>query len=92
MDDIILKEDDDFFVEDFEEYTVDKWHNIFNDILIRDIHNKFYKCYRDFILIEFSKLEILYFLRNKTFSTTMIKKLQSIFDGKEYFFKLSNFF
>ena len=82
--------DDNFYVEDFEDYTVDKWHNIFNNVSITDIHNNNYKCYRDFILIEFSKLEILYFLRNKTFSIKMINKLQDILDGKDYFFKLSN--
>ncbi len=90
MDDIVLKDDDDFFVEDFEDYTVDKWHNIFNDVVIRDIHNNIYKCYRDFILVEFSKLEILYFLRNKNFPISLIEKLEPILDGREYFFKLSN--
>lgn len=82
--------DNNFTVESFEEYTVDKWYNIFNDFIIMDIHNNEYKCYRNFILIEFSKLEILYFLRNKKFPITLIKKLEQILDGKEYFFKLSN--
>jgi hypothetical protein len=82
--------DDDFTVESFEYFTVDKWHNLFDNHLIKDIHNNPYKCYRDFILVEFSKLEIMYFLENKSFSIKMIEKLKSILDGKDYFFKLSN--
>ena len=83
-------DDDDFTVESFEDFTVDKWHNLFDNHLIKDIHNNTYKYYRDFILIEFSKLEIMYFLRNKSFSIKMIEKLKTILDGKDYFFKLSN--
>ena len=83
-------EEDDFTVESFEDFTVDKWHKIFENHSIKDIHNNIYKCYRDFILIEFNKLEILYFLENKKFCINMVNKLEPILNKKEYFFKLSN--
>jgi hypothetical protein len=36
-------DDDDFKVESFEDFTVDKWHNLFDNHLIKDIHNNTYK-------------------------------------------------
>ena len=42
-------EDNDYFtVESFEDFTVDKWHNLFDNhlISIKDIHNNIYKYYK----------------------------------------------
>jgi len=55
-------EEDDFTVESFEDFTVDKWHNLFDNNLIKDIHNNIYKYYRDFILIELNMKLIIFYL------------------------------
>lgn len=85
-----LQLDNDYMVEDFEDYTFDKWYYILKDMEMYNIKNEKYQFVKDSILIDFDKSEIIYFLNNKVFSDKMKEKINSFLNGKDYFFKLSN--
>lgn len=85
-----MSKEENYRVEDFEDYTFDKWYFKLKDVEMYNIKNEKYQFIKNSILIEFDKNEIIYFLKNKFFSNKMKKKINSFLDGKDYFFKLSN--
>lgn len=81
---------EDYKVEDFEDYTFDKWYYKLKDIEMKNIKNEKYQFIKKSELIEFDKSEIIYFKNNKIFSDKMKEKINLFLNGKDYFFKLSN--
>jgi hypothetical protein len=78
-------------VENFELYTIDKWYNILKNIEIVNLNGETYEFIKSSIFIEFSKLEILYYIRHKRFSNRLRQDINNKLDfNKSYFFKLSN--
>jgi hypothetical protein len=83
--------EENYKVEDFEDYTFDKWYYKLKDIEMYNIKNEHYQFIKESILIEFDKLEIIYFLHNKAFSNNMKYIINSKLNfTQDYFFKLSN--
>jgi hypothetical protein len=78
-------------VDIFYDFTIDKYCYLFDDFQVSTIKGENYKCNLDYNLIEFTPLEIQYFIRNKKLSKHITKKINKLFEIKsEYFFKLSN--
>jgi len=83
--------DNDYRVEDFEDYTFDKWYYKLKKMKMCNIKNEIYQFVKKSILIEFNKIEIIYFLNNRVFSNKMKEKInKKLIFKKDYFFKLSN--
>jgi hypothetical protein len=75
----------------FYAYTIDKYIYLFDNFYVSKINGEKYKCNKDYILIEFTPLERLYYQRNKKFSKYLSNQLNKLFySNTEYFFKLSN--
>lgn len=78
-------------IEEYYPYTIDKYYDLFDNFFIKTLNGDIYKTNKDYILIEFSPLERIYFKRNKKFSSKLRFECNKIFNIKyEYFFKLSN--
>jgi hypothetical protein len=78
-------------VNSFYKYTIDKYYDIFDNFLVSTISNEKYKCNQDYILIEFTPLERIYYKINNKLSKYMENKINKLFElRQEYFFKLSN--
>jgi hypothetical protein len=81
----------DYNVDTFYDFTTDKYCYLFDNFETTTIYNERYKCNLDYILIDFTPLEIQYFIRNHKLSRYITTKINKLFDIKtEYFFKLSN--
>jgi len=82
---------DNYKVENFEKYTMDKWYNVLKNLEISNILGYKYNFIKDTIFIEFSKLEVLYFIKYNKLSNNIKKNINNILNfNKSYFFKLSN--
>ena len=82
---------EEYSVDLFYDYTIDKYVHLFDNLFISTIKDEYYKCNLDYILIEFTNSERLYFYKNNCFSKELTEKFNKLFDiKKEYFFKLSN--
>ncbi len=80
-----------YSVENFESYTFDKWYNILKNKTIKNINNKIYNFIKKSILIEFSKQDINYFIKNNKFTNELKNNILNTLEiEKSYFFKLSN--
>jgi hypothetical protein len=78
-------------IEEYYHLTIDKYYKLFDNYLIKSITGERYKTNKDYILIEFTYLERIYFARNKCFSIHLKNEINKLFSyEKEYFFKLSN--
>lgn len=81
----------DYNIDSFYKYTIDKYYNLFENIIITTLKNEEYICHQKYILIEFTYDEQNYYKEDKILSEKMINKINEIFnENSEYFFKLSN--
>lgn len=86
-----MEDDNKYKVENFERYTMDKWHSLLKKIELSDIFGNKYKFIKDSTFIEFGKLEILFFIKNNKLSNNIKNNINNLLDfNKSYFFKLSN--
>ena len=82
-------------IEEYYPYTIDKYYYLFDNFFIKSLNGEIYKTNKDYMLIEFTPLERIYFKRNKKFSSSLRFECNKLFNIKstiktEYFFKLSN--
>ena len=78
-------------IDSFYKYTIDKYYDIFDNLFITTLDGEKYKCNNDYILIEFTPLERIYYKSHRKLSKYMINKINKLFNkNSEYFFKLSN--
>ena len=81
-------------IQEYYPYTIDKYYKLFDNFLIKSINGDTYKTNKDYILIEFTPLERMYFKKNKSFSKKLKSECNKLFilnsTLSEYFFKLSN--
>jgi len=84
-------DNDPYSIENFAQYTLDKWYKLVKDHEIINLKGEKYNCYKKTWLFHFSKLEILYYKRSNILPKTITRRLHRILDqDKDYFFKLSN--
>lgn len=59
-------------IDSFDKYTIDKYYDLFNNFYVTTISNDKYRCYQEYILIEFTPLERMYYKFNKKISKLQI--------------------